>query len=220
MKQRLLLVNLLLLALASAAAWQLRVRWLDGRAREQQLLRTAVKPAPAAAVEPVRPPEPATAASYGDVAQKVLFARDRNPVVTVQAAAPKPVPPMPVLYGVMDLGAGPVVILSEKEGGVNRSYSPGETVGAFTLVAVEADELVLGWDGQEIRKKLAELRPKPGAASPQAAAAAASPSTTQAAVVQTVSTLADGGPGPQLTPNMRACVSGDTSPAGTVKVCG
>ena len=214
MRRRLLLLNLVLVVLASAAAWQLRVRWLDGKAREQKLVRSLVKPAAPAAVEPARPPQPASAVAYSDVAQKVLFSRDRNPTVTVQAAPVKPVPAMPVFYGVMDLGDGPVVILSEKEGGVNRGYSVGEKVGNFTLLAVESDELVLGWEGQEIRKKLLELRPKPGTPAPQAATAA--PTGSPAAVVQSASAAA-GGPGPQVTANMRACVAGDTSPAGTVK---
>lgn len=216
MRRKLLLLNLVLLALASAAAWQLRVRWLDGKAREQKLATSQVKPAAVAAMEPARPPQPASAVAYGDVAQKVLFSRDRNPTVTVLAAPVKPVPPMPVLYGVMDLGDGPVVILSEKQGGVNRGYSLGEKVGDFTLVALDNDELVLGWEGQEIRKKLLELRPKPGTPAPPAAIAAAAASP--GAVVQSVTALADAaGPGPQVTANMRACVAGDTSPAGTVK---
>ena len=215
MRRKLLLLNLVLLALASAAAWQLRVRWLDGKAREQKLATSQVKPAAVAAMEPARPPQPASAVAYGDVAQKVLFSRDRNPTVTVQAAPVKPVPPMPVLYGVMDLGDGPVVILSEKQGGVNRGYSLGEKVGDFTLVAVESEELVFGWEGQEIRKKFQELRPQPGTPAPQAATAAAAASP--GAVVQSVTALADAGPGPQVTANMRACVAGDTSPAGTVK---
>ena len=133
----------------------------------------------------------------------------------MQAAPAKPVPAFPVAFGVMDLGSGPMVILSEKEGGVSRGYSVGEKVGEFTLMAVASDELVLGWEGQEIRKKFLELRPKPGTA-PQAATAA--PAAQPGAVVQSVNASADGGgPGPQVTANMRACVAGDTSPAGTVK---
>jgi len=215
MRRRLLLLNLVLVALASAAAWQLRVRWLDGKAREHRLAASVVKPAARVAIEPARPPQPASAVTYGDVAQKVLFSRDRNPTVTVQAAPVKPVPAMPVLYGVMDLGGGPVVILSEKAGGTNRGYSVGEKVGVFTLVAVESEELVLGWEGQEIRKKFQDLRPQPGTPAPQAATGA--PAATPGAVVQSASAPVEAGPGPQVTANMRACVAGDTSPAGTVK---
>ena len=214
MRRRLLLLNLVLLTLASAAAWQLRVRWLDSRAQEQKLVSAPVKPASLEAIEPSRPPQPASAVAYGDVAQKVLFSRDRNPTVTVQAAPVKPVPPMPVLYGVMNLGGGPVVILSEKAGGTNRGYAVGEKVGDFTLMAVEDDQLVLGWEGQEIRKKLQELRPQPGTPAPQAAITPAAP---PGVVVQSVAAPVVAGPGAQLTPNMRACVVGDTSPAGTVR---
>ncbi|MCC7176618.1 MAG: hypothetical protein IT159_15600 [Bryobacterales bacterium] len=217
MSRRLALLNLLLLALAAGAAWQLRVRWAQGNAQEGKLLGTPPGRAPAGIPAPAPPPQPATAASYSEVAQKVLLSRDRNPDVILEAEPPKPVPPMPVLYGVLDLGGGPTLILSEKEGGLNRSYRLGEKVGDFTLLALEGDELVLGWDGQEFRKRLAELKPKPGAAAPQTAAAPAAPAGAPSVVVETAAAVADKGPGPQVAANMRACVAGDTSPAGTVK---
>ncbi len=67
----------------------------------------------------------------------------------------------------------------------------------------------------EDRKKFQELRPQPGTPAPQAAGA--SVAATPGAVVQSASAAAEGGPGAQVTSNMRACVAGDTSPAGTVK---
>ncbi len=213
MKRRLLFVNLLLLAVAAAAAWQVRARWLEGKAREERLLGAPDRPAASAVMAPA--PQPASAAAYSDVAERVLFSRDRNPTVVVEAGPPRPVPPMPVLHGVMNLGAGPVVILSEREGGPHRGYSTGQKVGEFTLAAIAGDELVLGWEGAEIRKKFQDLRPQPGTAA--APAAAQAPEASPGAVVQSLGKPAEEGPGPQVTPGVRACVSGDTSPAGTVK---
>src|SRR5512138_3283522 len=123
MKRKLILLNLVLLALVSLAAWRLRVNWLAGRAEEARVLHPPVKQAPPLALESLRSPGPAVAADYGDVAQRMLFDRERNPKVVVEVSAPKPVPPLPVAYGLMDMGSGPLVILSEKPGAANRSYA-------------------------------------------------------------------------------------------------
>jgi hypothetical protein len=135
--------------------------------------------------------------------------------VIVQVTPPKPVPPFPVAYGVMDLGSGPTVILGEKPGAPSRGYALGEKVGEFTLVAMENDEVVFEWEGKQFRKNLRELKPPPSsAAAPVAAAARPVPAPVQ---TQVVSSLPDAGPGVQLSEDLKACVAGDTIPAGTVR---
>jgi hypothetical protein len=215
-KRKLVLLNLALLVLAVAAAWQLRARWLEGKAQERKVLRQPAQPAAPPAEIPVQPPPPASAAAYGEVAQKMLFSPDRNPNVVVQVTPPKPVPPFPVAYGVMDLGSGPTVILGEKPGAPSRGYPLGAKVGEFTLVGMENDEVVFEWEGQRFRKNLRELKPQPGSVAAAPVAAVARPA---AAPVQTqvVSSSPDAGPGAELTGDMRACAPGDTSPAGTVR---
>jgi hypothetical protein len=213
MRRRLLLLNLLLLALGAAAAWQVRVRYLAGQAEERRLLRPPAKITQTIPVSPLPAPAPAQAANYSDVAQKMLFTQDRNPDVVVQAAPPKPVPAFPVAYGMMDLGDGPMILLSEKPGAPNRGYAAGEKVGAFVIAGLEADAVIFAWDDKQFRKTLEELRP-PGAAAQ--AAASAGPVQT-APSTQAVSAAVGSGPGEPTNGNQRACVPGDNSPDGTVR---
>jgi hypothetical protein len=215
MKRKLVLLNIALLALAAAAAWQVRAQWLDGKARERKVLREPVQAAEPPPATSLQPPQPARASAYIEVAQKMLFSQDRNPDVVVEAGPPKPMPPLPVAYGVMNLGGGPTVFLGEKPGAPNRGYSAGEKVGEFTLVALDQDEIVLEWDGQKFKKKLADLRPQAGVQPPGAPVAEAPrQASTQ---VQTVTVSQDLGPGPEAAPGAKFCEPGDTSPAGTVR---
>ncbi len=218
MKGRLALVNLTLAALAAFGAWQLRVRWLDARARETALYRQQVKPPPAPPLAPIPPVQPVAAIGYGDVAQKMLFSKDRNPAVEIEVAPVKPMPPLPVAYGVMVFGDVRSAILSPRPGVAHRAYSPGEMVGEFKLVSVDPEELVFDWDGQTIVKKLEELVAKGRAtgAAPAPEAAAPPPPAPPPPVTTTVAAPVKPGPGMQMTPELRACQPGDPTPAGTV----
>jgi hypothetical protein len=62
-------------------------------------------------------------------------------------------PALPLFHGLLDLGDGPIAIMSDGPKGPHRDYQPGDKVGAFKLVAVNNDELVLEWEGQTITKK-------------------------------------------------------------------
>jgi hypothetical protein len=86
----LLLLNLVLLLLTAAAGWQLRREWLAARAREEAVLKRKLQPAPAPPVSPMEPARPVMPAGYAEIAQKMLFVRDRNPNVVVEAV---PAPP-------------------------------------------------------------------------------------------------------------------------------
>ncbi len=71
-------------------------QWLDAQADEQAVLLKRLRPAPAPPVSPLPAFEPARAAGYNDIAQKMLFSKDRNPEVVVEAPPPprpKPMPP-------------------------------------------------------------------------------------------------------------------------------
>ena len=109
MRKKLLLLNLVLLSLAAGLAWRMRERWLEARAREQKVLGAKVKPEVRPGPALSRPPQPLASGSYAEVAQKMLFARDRNPNVIIEAEPPKPQPPLPVAHGLMDLGDGPMI---------------------------------------------------------------------------------------------------------------
>lgn len=215
MKRKLLLANLALLALIVAAGVHLRRAWLESRDNEQAVLRKSLRPAPPPPVSPLPAFEPARAAGYNDIAQKMLFSKDRNPVVVVEPPPPPPaakMPPLPLFHGVVNLGEGPMAIMSESQKAPQRDYMAGDKVGPFKLVAVNEDELVFEWDGQTITRKMDELvdrgpatqaTPGPAAATP---AAAPPPPVARAAAA----------PGGDLSPGVKACQPGDTSPAGTV----
>ena len=220
MTRKLLLLNFVLLVAVGAAAWRLREDWLAARAREQALLHRRVTPPPLPPVTLTKPAEPVLAASYADIAQKMLFAKDRNPnvVVDVKPVPVKPMPPLPLLYGVMHLPDGATAIMSEKSGGRHRGVRPGEKVGEFTLLDVSLDDITLEWDGKQMVKKIDDLIDRAGP--PQPAAEANTPRATPAAAQSTaqLSPQPQGKPEPgkEMNDRMRACQAGDTSPAGTV----
>ncbi len=136
MKRKLILLNVALLVLAAAAAWQLRARWREGQAQERKLLQQSVKPVVPPPPPALEAPQAAKAAGYSEVAQKTLFSRDRNPNVVVEVAPPKPVPEFPVAYGIMNLGgesqcdseheiggAKPALLARRQSGGVHSGGS-------------------------------------------------------------------------------------------------
>ena len=216
MKRKLILLNIALVVLAAAASWQLRTRWLEGKAQERKVLAQSAKPVVAPPPPALETPQPAKAAGYSEVAQKTLFSRDRNPNVVVEVAPPKPVPEFPVAFGIMNLGGNSVAILTTKQGEPSHRYSPGDKVGEFILTDVENDAIVLEWDGRQFRKSLKELR----AAAPAAPAAAAPAAVAARTVVEPVRAAVaspDPGPGAQTTEEHRDCQGGDTAPAGTIR---
>lgn len=218
MNRRLILLDLALVALIALAGWRLRQNWLEARQRESVVLRVPQKPQPPPPYAPLPRVEPLAAAAYLDVAQKMLFSADRNPAVVVEAAKPKPLPAFPVAHGVLNLGDGPVAILSEKPGSPHRGYQPGEKIGEFKLVAVDPRELVFEWEGQRIAKKVDELRERTPSAPGAASTAAAEPARS-AAVEATSTTVAPErplGPGESAGGGVRACQPGDSTPPGTV----
>jgi hypothetical protein len=214
LKKKLHLLELVLVVLNVLVIVRVRDKWLEARKREQVVLGQRLKQVPPAPYTPLPEVQPVSAADYAPVVQKDLFSADRNPTVVVEVAAPKPMPPLPLFYGLLSLpGSGPLVIMSEKSGEPEKGVRFGEKVGEFTLVAANADEVVLEWEGQQIRKKPSELEAK----EPERASAAAGPTPRPAAAQQPVRN--ETGPGTKDLGNKgwKACQPGDTSPAGTVR---
>ncbi|MBM3812681.1 MAG: hypothetical protein FJW20_13720 [Acidimicrobiia bacterium] len=178
MSKRLAFLNLILLAGLLALGWQARERYVEADARAKALLS---QKAPAPPLRPLAEQEtapPITPSEYIDVAQKLVFAPDRNPDVAIEAAPEKPVPPFPVAHGVMDLGAGPTVILSQKSGDPQKGYRKGDQVGPFTLASLSGQDLVLEWEGKQFPKTIAELKVKEKPPQEQASAASSSPTNS------------------------------------------
>ncbi len=214
MRQKLLLLDLVLLLMIAGLGWRLRLEWVESKAHHEAMLRQRVKPIPAPPMSVLAPPAPLKAAEYVDIAQKMLFSKDRNPTVAVEVAPPpppKPMPELPLFFGVMNLGDGPTAILSEKKGTPNKDYRPGEKIGEFTLVALNNDEIVLEWDGKRVTRRLSELVDRtPPAAAP------ANQQDNRSNAPQAPQPKVDGVPGVDIGRGVRACQQGDTSAPGTV----
>lgn len=218
MRRRLRIVNVALALAWIALSVALYQRWRAGEARNAEILRRAASGPAAKAIELKREPEtPLRAASYFEVAEKMLFSRDRNPTVIVEAAAPakKEMPPLPNAFGVMNLGDGPVAFLALK-GEPQRGMRVGETIGEFRLVAADAETLTFEWEGERITRKLDDLRGVAVELTP-AAAAVAAPVAANAPAAPTV-TGREGPPkfGDDMSATAKYCAPDDTSPEGTV----
>lgn len=213
MKRRLLLLDLALLALVAVAGWRLRQQWLEARHREQTVLGRGWKPLPPPPMTPAPMPEPLRAAQYAEVAEKMLFSRDRNPTVIIEKPPEKPLPPLPLLYGVMDLGDGLTAIMSEKSGAPSHGVRAGEKIGPFLLVSLNRQEAVFDFEGRKVSKKLEELIPRTSASESGEPARAAS----QGPPPPTVRQASVSGPGASLGSGIRACQPGDSDPPGTVR---
>jgi hypothetical protein len=218
--KRLLLWNLLLAVCATAGIYQLRRQWIETRTEEQAvLLRKPVTPKPVTVVPPAKP-APFQAVSYNDVAQKMLFSKDRNPTVEIVAPPPPPPPPpmpaLPKVYGVMGLPSGPVAIMSETSGGPQKKVHEGDNIGEFKVSKLTNQKITLQWHDKTVEKSIDELLDRTAPA-PAVVAAAATPAGPAQPAAPT---------GPPVPPQMgieigpaghsvRACKAEDTSPAGT-----
>ncbi len=220
--KRLLLWNFLLAVCATAGIYQLHKEWTETRTQEQAVLLRKPAPVKPDATPPPAKPAPFQATSYIDVAQKTLFAKDRNPNIEIVAPPPPPPPPpmpaLPRVYGVMGLPSGAVAIMSDKPGGEQKREREGDTIGEFKIAKLDTQRITLTWMDKTVDKSIDELldrRPVVVAGPEPPARGAAAAST-----VQTPS-------GPPVPPqfgveigpaghSVRACRGDDASPAGTL----
>jgi hypothetical protein len=230
--RKLILLNVVLLALAGWLFWMLRLKWVELHQHEHTVLtlspevrRRLMIPSPMPQVRPM------TAGEYNEVAQKNLFAKDRNPNVIVDPPPapppPPPPPPMPELpsyYGSMALFGDPVVVLKLPKG-AQKNYHAGDKVGPFQLVSFNREKVVFDWNGKMVERKPEELKekvaaPEEPAAAPPPQAPAANPNNGGGA--RTIGgEKADAAEGSKVVGadnggGVRMCVKGDTTPAGTI----
>lgn len=222
MRSKLRVLDLVLLVIAGLLVWQLRREWITSHARDMALLRSVMRPAHVPGLAPLDKVGPVTPAEFADVATQDLFSKDRNPNVIVDPPPPppaKPQPPFPIAHGVMLWdGVPPTIVLSEKSGGPQKGYHPGDTIGPWKLVSVDSSYADFEWDGKDFRKRIDELldrapiaqaAPAPAAASP----AGAAPSKSES---QNLSNSSHAGPGADVGGGYKACSSDDSSPNGAV----
>ncbi len=217
-------LNFGLVVLLGIAVWQLRQQWQAAQAHEAQVIAKKVPPVPAPTPVAAVKPSPVTAAGYSEIADKMLFSKDRNPTIIlppVEVKPPKPMPPLPLLYGVMGLPSGPVALLSEGLGKSSKGYRKDEKVGEFKIADLTTKQITLQWEDKTIVKDINEMIDRsngPVAAAAANAPAAASASAPAASSVTNIAPPAGkaGTPGVQMTADIKACQPGDTTPNGTV----
>lgn len=221
---KLRILDVALLVAAALLCGQLRRERMAARARDLALVHNTLAAARVPGLAPLMKVDPVTAAEFADVATKDLFAPDRNPNVIVDPPPPppeKPQPPFPVAHGVMLWdGVPPTIVLSEKEGGPQKGYHPGDTIGPWKIVSVDNSYADFEWDGKDFKKRLDELIDRaPIQASAQAAAPAATarPAEPPKSAAQSLSNSSShSGPGQDTGGGTKACFSDDSSPDGTV----
>jgi hypothetical protein len=215
LKPKLIALNVLLLAALAVIAWEGRARWREAQAERKANLNA--KPAPAALkkLPPATPPAAAQPVQYADVATKDLFAKDRNPNVIIdppKIEVPKPMPALPVVYGVLGLPSGTRAIMAAKQGGAGKSVHEGDQVGEFKIVSLDTKDVVFDWDGKQISRKIDDLIDR-------SSANAANGGSTGPAV-PAAPPPAPIAPGPAKSDDPKQtdkpCQSGDNSPPGTV----
>ena len=219
MTRRLRLLDLGLVAVLALLGFQLRNERMRAHAREQVLLRSGVKGTPAGSLAPLAKVDPLAPSTYSDVAAKNLFSKDRNPNVILDPVIPppeKPVPPFPVARGVMLWGGvPPTIVLADKAGGQQRGYHLGDKIGEWTIASVDNSYVVFEWNGKQFKKRIDELLDRtPIMVAEPPAQPAAGPAAPKP--VQSLAANGTAGPGADMGADMRACVAGDTTPAGTI----
>ncbi len=219
MKQRLMLLNIVLVVLIGVVISRYRQMIADSQQRGRATFDVRVAPTAVVPVPALTPLAPSAAMNYADVAQKMLFARDRNSNIIYDPQAPPPppppLPPLPAFYGLMTGFGEPGIILAERSG-MQKTYRAGDQVGVFKLVSFDNSNIVFDWDGQKVERHLDQLAGKDA----PAAAPAPAPTSNAPVVAGGATNLAPStplGPGAETGGGFHACQPNDSTPSGTVQ---
>ena len=131
---------------AGLLAWQLRTEWQQANLRYDAAPTAAEPGAAMAGAVPQREP-----LAVEEIAAKNLFSADRNNLVTVpETDQPGPPPPVPAVVGTMKLGESYEALMSE-DGPRGQGFwrvKQGEQVGAYRVVEIFAEKVVVEYEGQ------------------------------------------------------------------------
>jgi hypothetical protein len=215
LNRKLVLLNLVLAAVAVYAGVQWRNQWKAAKAREAAMLHKSVKPTPPVKFDALPVSPPVLAAGYKEIAEKMLFDRERNSNVPIELPPPAPPPPpMPALpryHGTLNLGDGLSTILSESPASAHQEIKPGQKIGQFTLVDVNTVQITFEWNGEMVRRRLDELTDRTVLSS--ANADSRTPSAPPPPVAQAKQPT---GPGESTPFGFKICTPNDSTPDGAV----
>jgi hypothetical protein len=218
MKRNLILLDVALVCLIGIAAWKIQGEWVAQKQHEQQIEKAKVTPPPVPAVPIPGAPPPVVAASYSDIASKMLFSKERNPNIIVAVVEPpkRPMPPLPILHGVMGLPSGMLALMSADAKAPGKGVKVGEKVGEFELADLTQDEISLKWEDKTVTKSVSEMIYHGLEATEKAPATA--PPGAAAPPVANAPIASNGKPGVASVgeQDVKTCTPGDTSPNGTV----
>jgi hypothetical protein len=214
LNRKLVLLNLVLTAVAVYAGVQWRNQWKAAKAREAAMLHKPVKPTPALKFDALPVSPPVLAAGYKEIAEKMLFDRERNSNVPIELPPPAPPPPpMPALpryHGTLNLGDGLSTILSENPASAHQEIKPGQKIGQFKLVDVNTVQITFEWNGELVRRRLDELTDRTFVTS------ASADSRSASAPPPPVQIKSATGPGESTAFGFKTCNPNDNMADGTV----
>ena len=222
MKPKLIALNLALALAVCAMIWQGRVRWNQAQELRRQTLNVRVKQAQPPPIAPVMQPETPPAVKYEDVAKKNLFSSDRNPDIIVdppKVEAPKPMPPLPVASGVMNMPSGVKAFMAERSGQQPHMVKVDDKVGEFKIVALDAKNVTFEWEGKLITKKIDDLIDRSNEQAASNGGGASGPNLPPPPPQMAVAPKPldpNTPPGKEMSAGVRSCANSDTTPAGTV----
>jgi hypothetical protein len=161
LNRKLLLLDVVLVAVVAYVVFQFRDEWRAAKARETSTLNRQLKPLPPPQFTPLPSEPPVMPSGYVTIADKMLFDRSRNSTVVIEQPTPpppKPMPPLPAYHGMMNLGSnGPTAFFSASADSQHQAIHIGESIGQFKLLDVNSEEVTFEWDGKVVHKKVAEL---------------------------------------------------------------
>ncbi len=214
------------MALIGLVSWRLWASYEETLRRQKAFLSAPSPAAPPPVVMIPPPPGQVSAANYYDIAAKLPFSRDRNPVVVVEVVAPKPMPALPRYYGLMNFGGAPKVIMALTPGGPQKSYVAGEKIGDFKLVTIASAGLIFDWEGKQVAARFEEMRDATPADQRQQQAQSGAPppapppssggGVTSVGAVTAVASGSAQKPGVDTGEGLKGCQAGDNTPAGAV----
>ncbi len=162
MNRKLLLLDIVLVAAVVYMGYQFRNGMRASKSHEAATLIGKPKPLAPPIFTPLPPEPPVMPSGYVNIADKMLWDRSRNSAVVIDPPPPPPPPPpmpaLPVYHGMMTLGSsGLTAFFSLTADGQHHGIHIGETIGQFKLLSVTSDEITLDWNGQEVKRTVAEL---------------------------------------------------------------
>jgi hypothetical protein len=217
LNRKLLLLDVLLAAVVVYAGFRLKAEWRSAKVREAATLHRPARTPRPQEFTPLPTEPPVLAGGYANIAQKMLFDKSRDPNVVIEVAPPPPKPPMPplpVFHGVMNLGEGPIAILSVNKDAAHQGVRPGETIGQFKLIDVNSEEMTLEWQGEVVRRSVNELSAR--AALPAEAPARTDNTPAAAPAPATPPPPVKTGPGEVTQFGFKTCQVNDGHPEGAV----